>query len=112
MKKLYRSERDKMIAGVCGGIADYYNVDANLVRLLTVVLSMFTGVHSLSFSQERERTEPRERQEAFGGDHHTEVRRFARCPLSDTRSGERRLAAYCILCLTACSYAPHRALPQ
>ena len=38
-----------MIAGVCGGIADYYNVDANLVRLLTVVLSMFTGAGVVAY---------------------------------------------------------------
>ncbi len=49
MKKLYRSERDKMIAGVCGGIADYYNVDANIVRLLTVVLSLFTGAGVVAY---------------------------------------------------------------
>ena len=33
MKKLYRSETNKMIAGVCGGIAEYFDIDATLVRL-------------------------------------------------------------------------------
>lgn len=34
--RLYRSNRDKMIAGVCGGIAQYFGVDATLVRLAFV----------------------------------------------------------------------------
>ena len=33
-KKLYRSRTDRKIAGVCGGIAEYFNIDATLVRLL------------------------------------------------------------------------------
>ncbi|MBR0471497.1 MAG: PspC domain-containing protein [Methanosphaera sp.] len=33
-KKLYRSEKDRMIAGVCGGLADYFDVDSVVVRLL------------------------------------------------------------------------------
>ena len=37
MKKLNRSRDDKWIGGVCGGIADYTGVDANLIRLLVVV---------------------------------------------------------------------------
>ncbi|GAG12223.1 unnamed protein product, partial [marine sediment metagenome] len=36
-KKLYRSEKDSMIAGVCGGIAEYFDVDPTLIRLLTVI---------------------------------------------------------------------------
>lgn len=37
-KKLYRSTRDKMISGVCGGIGDYINIDSTLVRIAVVVL--------------------------------------------------------------------------
>lgn len=33
-KKIYRSEKDKVIAGVCAGLAEYLNVDATLVRLV------------------------------------------------------------------------------
>ena len=47
MKRLYKSERDKMIAGVCGGIADYFGVDATLVRIGTAILcaiSAGTGI--------------------------------------------------------------------
>jgi len=38
MKRLYRSERDKMISGVCGGIGDYFKIDPTLVRLGWVIL--------------------------------------------------------------------------
>ncbi len=37
-KRLYRSEDDRMIAGVCGGIAEYLDVDPTLVRLVAVLL--------------------------------------------------------------------------
>ncbi|MFR3729518.1 PspC domain-containing protein [Lacrimispora sp.] len=38
-KRLYRSETDKMLCGVCGGIAEYFNVDATIIRLLWVLLT-------------------------------------------------------------------------
>ena len=38
-KRLYKSETDKKIAGVCGGIAEYFNIDSTLVRIGWVVLS-------------------------------------------------------------------------
>lgn len=41
--RLTRSATDKKIAGVCGGIAEYFGVDATPVRLLWVVLSIFCG---------------------------------------------------------------------
>lgn len=43
-KKLYRSRTKKMIAGVCGGIAEYFNVDETLVRLGTALLTLVTGI--------------------------------------------------------------------
>lgn len=36
-KRLYRSRKNKMLAGVCGGIGEYFNIDPTLVRLLTVL---------------------------------------------------------------------------
>jgi phage shock protein PspC (stress-responsive transcriptional regulator) len=33
-RKLYRSQTQRMIAGVCGGLAEYFNVDATLMRVL------------------------------------------------------------------------------
>jgi len=41
-KRLYRSETDKMIGGVCGGIAEYFTLDPTLVRLGYILLSIFT----------------------------------------------------------------------
>lgn len=37
MKKLYRSRRERMICGVCGGIAEYFDLDPSLVRLGWIV---------------------------------------------------------------------------
>jgi phage shock protein C len=42
-KQLRRSQTDRKISGVCGGIAEYLNVDANLVRLLVVIGTIVTG---------------------------------------------------------------------
>lgn len=44
-KRLYRSRSDKMIAGVCGGLADYLGVDSTIVRLVFVILFL-VGVGS------------------------------------------------------------------
>ncbi len=41
-KKLYKSSTDKKISGVCAGIAEYFDIDPTLVRVLYVVLSLFT----------------------------------------------------------------------
>jgi phage shock protein PspC (stress-responsive transcriptional regulator) len=42
-KRLTRSIKDKKIAGVCGGLADYLDMDATLVRLVWVMLAIFAG---------------------------------------------------------------------
>ena len=47
-KKLYRSNTDKILAGVCGGIAEYLAVDPTVVRLLAV-LSVFTSVGIIAY---------------------------------------------------------------
>jgi phage shock protein C len=36
VKRLYRSRHDRMIAGVCGGLAEYFEIDPSIVRLLFV----------------------------------------------------------------------------
>jgi phage shock protein C len=46
---LYRSRDDRMLAGVCGGLGDYFGVDPTLVRLLFVLLALFTGVGVLAY---------------------------------------------------------------
>ena len=43
-KQLRRSRTDRYLGGVCGGVAQYLNMDATLVRILTVVITLFTGV--------------------------------------------------------------------
>jgi len=43
-KRLRRSETDKIIAGVCGGIGEYFNVDPVVIRLLYLVISVLTAV--------------------------------------------------------------------
>ncbi len=40
-KKLYRSRKDRMIAGVCGGLAQYLNVDPTVVRIIAVISLLF-----------------------------------------------------------------------
>lgn len=43
-KKLYKSNNNKMIAGVCGGIGEYFNVDPTVIRLLWVLLLFPTAI--------------------------------------------------------------------
>jgi phage shock protein PspC (stress-responsive transcriptional regulator) len=38
MKRLYRSKTDRKIAGVCGGLAEYFGIDATIVRVIAVIL--------------------------------------------------------------------------
>jgi len=42
-KRLYRSGRDAMVGGVCGGLGEYFNVDPTLVRLAFVLLAFATA---------------------------------------------------------------------
>ena len=49
-KKLYRSNVDSMICGVCGGIGEYFYIDPTLVRLAWVILScMSAGAGVLAY---------------------------------------------------------------
>ena len=43
-KKLYRSTSDKMLAGVCGGLADYFDLDPSIVRIAFAALGVFAGI--------------------------------------------------------------------
>ena len=43
-KRLERSKSNRIVGGVCAGVANYLNMDPTLVRVLTVVISLFTGV--------------------------------------------------------------------
>ena len=48
-KKLARSRNDKKIAGVCGGFAEYFDVDATLVRIVWLMLVIFGGCGVLAY---------------------------------------------------------------
>ncbi len=48
-KKLHRSRRDKKIAGVCGGFADYLDVDPTLVRVVWLMTALFIGSGFLAY---------------------------------------------------------------
>ena len=43
MKKIYRSKTDRKLAGVCGGIAKYANLDSNIIRILCVVAALLSA---------------------------------------------------------------------
>ena len=44
MKKLYLSDHDKKIGGVCGGLADYFNIDPIILRIVWFVATLFYGI--------------------------------------------------------------------
>ena len=49
MKKLYKSDVDRKLCGVCGGIAEYLGIDSTIVRLIWVVLVVFFGTGILAY---------------------------------------------------------------
>ena len=49
IKRLYRNKKDKIIGGVCGGIAEYLNVDPVIIRLLWIVASLIWGAGILAY---------------------------------------------------------------
>ena len=40
-RKLYKSSQDKMLAGVCGGVAEYFGIDSTIVRLVMAFLTLW-----------------------------------------------------------------------
>ena len=42
-RKLYRSKSNRQLAGVCGGLAQYFNIDATLIRVLFILLAVLGG---------------------------------------------------------------------
>ncbi|QQR92789.1 MAG: PspC domain-containing protein [Candidatus Iainarchaeum archaeon] len=49
IKRLYRSSTDKVLGGVCGGIAEYLGVDPVVIRLIWVVASLFWGIGIIAY---------------------------------------------------------------
>jgi phage shock protein C len=48
-KKLYRSQDNKMICGVCAGIAEYFHIDPTVIRLAFAILACFGGSGILAY---------------------------------------------------------------
>lgn len=49
MKRIYRSQEDRIIAGVCGGFAKYFGIDTTIVRLLWIFFTVFGGMGILAY---------------------------------------------------------------
>lgn len=47
--RLYRSESDRIIGGVCGGLAEYFDIDPSLVRLIVIALFLGAGTGLLAY---------------------------------------------------------------
>jgi len=48
-KKLYKSSNDKVLAGVCGGIGEYFAIDTVIIRLLWVVFTLMGGAGLITY---------------------------------------------------------------
>ena len=48
-KKLYRSKSNRMIAGVCAGLAEYLNIDVSIIRILWALIALTAGVGVLLY---------------------------------------------------------------
>lgn len=49
MKKLYKSSNDKKLDGVCGGIAEFFNIDSTVIRLVWVLFCLLGGSGILAY---------------------------------------------------------------
>ena len=49
MKKITRSRDERIIAGVCGGVAEYFDVDVTIVRLIWIFITIFGGIGILAY---------------------------------------------------------------
>jgi len=49
VKRLYRSRKDKIIAGVCGGMGEYFNIDPVWIRIIFILLTILQGVGLLVY---------------------------------------------------------------
>ena len=48
-KKLYRSRKNRVIAGICGGLAEYFDIDPIIVRLITLILVLTFGAGLIAY---------------------------------------------------------------
>lgn len=49
VKRLYRSKKDKVLGGVCGGIAEYFNIDPVIIRVIAVVLAFMGFIGLIAY---------------------------------------------------------------
>lgn len=49
-KPLRRSRSNRLVAGVCGGVGEYFSIDANIVRLVVAVLTFFGGAGAFLYA--------------------------------------------------------------
>ena len=49
MKKIYRIEEGKVVDGVCGGIAEYFDIDPLIVRIIFGISLFFTGIGAIVY---------------------------------------------------------------
>jgi len=49
MKKLYRSQNQRILAGVCGGLGEYFEVDPVVIRLIWIIFIVFGGVGLIAY---------------------------------------------------------------
>ena len=49
MKKIYRSRKDKILVGVCGGMGDYFDMDPVLIRIIFILLCLVKGMGFLVY---------------------------------------------------------------
>ena len=49
MKRIYRSQEDRIIAGVCGGFAEYLSIDPTIIRLIWIFFTIFGGMGILAY---------------------------------------------------------------
>ena len=48
-KRLYKTEENKMVSGVCGGVAEYFSIDPSLVRIGWVLISFAGGAGLIAY---------------------------------------------------------------
>ena len=49
IRRLYRSPRERQLAGVCGGLGEFFRIDPTLIRLATVVATIFGGAGAVFY---------------------------------------------------------------
>ena len=47
--KLYKSVKDRKLTGVCGGLAEYFDIDSSIVRIVWLILVLFAGTGLLAY---------------------------------------------------------------